>query len=292
MKKIVCLFVIVSFLSVSFKTDIPAYLIYKKGGKKTSFAKMMKELKEADVILFGELHNEAICHWLQLETAKALYEEKMDKLFIGMEMFERDDQLLMNEYLKACISESSFEKEAKIWPNYRTDYKPVVQFAKEKSIPVIASNIPRRYASVVYTKGLEGLDSLDEQAYHYIAPLPIRYDPNLSSYKEMMSMMGTMGGKSTHAGNNLPKAQAIKDATMAYSILEVWSPGDIFLHLNGTFHSEKYEGIYWYLKQDNPDLKIITIATVNELNIEEPDEKKLGLADYIICIPANMTKTH
>jgi uncharacterized iron-regulated protein len=90
---------------------------------------------------------------------------------------------------------------------------------------------------------------------------------------------------------NLPKAQAAKDATMAYFILENWSEGKTFFHFNGTYHSDNFEGIVWHLKQQNPGLKIITIATVQQKELDKLSEENEQLASYILCVPDNMTRT-
>ena len=95
-----------------------------------------------------------------------------------------------------------------------------------------------------------------------------------------------------HGGDNLPKAQAIKDATMAHFILENKKEGQTFIHYNGTYHSNNFEGIVWYLKQANPDLKIITISSVEQEEIGSLVKENIGLANFILCTPASMTKTH
>jgi len=200
-------------------------------------------------------------------------------------MFESDNQLLIDEYFEDLISQKSFEKETRLWDQYKTDYKPLLEYAKENDIKYIATNIPRRYASLVYKKGIEYLDSLSDNAKQYIAPLPIEVDLELASYKEMAQMM------KGHGGENLPKSQAVKDATMAHFILENYTDGDVFLHLNGDYHSKNYEGIVWYLKQSRPELKVMTISTVNSEDINKLDETTQKQADFILCVPEDMTKT-
>ncbi len=182
------------------------------------------------------------------------------------------------------------EQFQKLWKNYGTDYQPLVEFAKDSGLKFIATNIPRRYASVVYKKGFEGLEEISDEAKQFVAPMPVEYDPELKGYKAMMEMMGGMGGG--HANLNLPKAQAIKDATMAHFILESWKRGKTFLHYNGTYHSNDFEGIVWYLKQAKPNLNIVTIASVEQDTIAPLKEENLRLADYILCVPSDMTKTY
>jgi uncharacterized iron-regulated protein len=284
-------FLILVVLFAAMKGDKPAYVIYKAEGKQVKYSDMAEDALKADIVFFGEQHNSPISHWMELELTKALFAEKRSSLIIGAEMFETDNQLLLDEYLLGNIAQKNFEKEAKLWDNYQTDYKPLVEFAKENKLPFVGTNIPRRYASLVNKKGFEGLDSLTVDAKALIAPLPVKYDPELKGYKAMLEMNEGMPAGS-HSNENLPKAQAIKDATMAASILKFWKPGKTFLHYNGAYHSDNYEGIVWYLKQEKPELKIMTISTVEQDTISDLKKESINLADYIICVPTDMTKTY
>jgi len=277
---------IVVIISLSFKTDKPAYRLFNHEGKQMKYSKMMEKIAESDVVFFGELHNNPICHWLQFELTRDLYQQRNGNIILGAEMFERDNQLILNEYLEGSISSKSYKKEARLWPNYKTDYAPLVEFAKDSSLKFIATNIPRRYASAVYNNGLEALEELSPEARSYIAPLPIEYDPELEGYKNMLEMAGG------HGGANLPKAQAIKDATMAYSIAGWAGEGKLFIHYNGTYHSDDFEGILWYLNKYKPNLNIITISSVEQKDLNELEEEFLDKANYILAVDVNMTKTH
>ncbi len=291
MKKVKYLLLIMIFISASaHKSDKSAYSIFNEKGKEVKYKKMLEAALEADIVMFGELHNNPISHWLQLHITEDLFTEIGTDLVLAAEMFEADNQLILDEYLSGTIKQKSFEDEARLWNNYKTDYKPLVEFAKENNLKFIASNIPRRYASLVHKQGFEGLDSLTDAGKAFIAPLPPEYDPELPGYKAMMEMMGGMG--QGHANPNLPKAQAIKDATMANFTLANWSPGKTVIHYNGAYHSDNFEGIVWYLRQQNPDLKILTITTVEQAGIAELEEENIGIANYTICVPENMTKTY
>ena len=170
-----------------------AYTLYDADGKKIHYQSLLDKASEADVILFGELHNNPICHWLQYELTADLYEIKKDQLILGAEMFETDDQVILDEYLGGKISEKTFKDEAKEWTNYQTDYKPLVDFAKQNKIPFVATNIPRRYANMVFNRGIKSLDSLSTQAKSWICPLPFPYDSNLACYKNIAKATGGHG---------------------------------------------------------------------------------------------------
>ncbi|MFH1118417.1 MAG: ChaN family lipoprotein [Bacteroidota bacterium] len=274
----------------SMRGDMPAYEIYNSTGKTTDFEKLVREASEADVILFGEIHNNPICHWLQYELTRNLYILKKGNLILGAEMFENDNTLVISEYLAGKVKDKNFETEAKLWPNYRTDYKPLLEFARDSNLRFIATNIPRRYAALVNRQGFEGLDLLDADAKKLIAPLPIDYDPDLPGYKSMIEMMGENAG--SHVNDNLPKAQAVKDATMAYFISLNTGIGKTFLHFHGTYHSDNYEGIVWYLRRLKPELKILTINSSEQDETGRLDKENEGIADFIIVTPTSMTKTH
>ncbi len=272
------------FTTFIFSQNKPAYKLYNENGGKVSYKKMINKMKKADVVLFGEHHNNPIVHWLQLEATSDL--NKSRKLILGAEMFEADNQQELNDYLSGKITQKAFDTLARLWKNYPTDYKPLVDFAKKNKIKFIATNIPRSFASEVYKGGFKSLDSLTLEEKSWMAPLPIKYDANLPGYVKMMKMMGG------HGGDNLPKAQAIKDATMAYFILKNKENDKLFIHYNGSYHSDDFEGIGWYLKQENPSLKIVTVSVVESENVKKFDKEKKGKGDFIIVVPSIMTKTY
>ena len=289
MKQGFFIFLILSvFLFSSFKPDKPAYRLVTSDGKPVKYQKMTDDLKDADMVFFGELHNNPIAHWLEYEVTKSLYASRGKDLILGAEMLEADNQLILNEYLEKFIPVKHFEEEARLWKNYKTDYKPLVDFAHDSGLVFVADNIPRRYASIVNKEGFKGLEKLSDEAKSYIHPLPVPYDPEVKCYKDMLSMKG-MG---THITPNFPKAQAVKDATMAWFIYKNWEKGKIFLHYNGSYHSDRHQGIVWYLLKQDPSLHIKTISVVSQKDIDTLNPANKGLADYIVIVPEDMTKTY
>jgi uncharacterized iron-regulated protein len=284
--KCYAILILLSFsLSVSAQ-DKPAYKVFTGTGKKSDYKDILKDAGKADVVFFGELHDNPVAHWLELEITKDIHTDKGKDLILAAEMFETDNQLIIDEYFSDIIKESSFEKEVRLWKNYQTDYKPLISFAKENGLKFVASNIPRRYASLVASGGFEALQKLSPEALKYIAPMPVEYDPELPCYKDMLSMDGAIGGGMENKVNeNLPKAQAMKDATMARSIANFWNSGQTVIHYNGSYHSDRHMGIIWYLNKYAPGVKVMTITTVLQ------DDESLGLADYVIVIPSSMTRT-
>lgn len=284
MKKIVLFLISLSVVLTTQAQHRPAYILYNANGKKVSYKKMIRFIKEKDIVLFGEFHNNPISHWLQLEVTKDCRQYR--DLVLGAEMFEQDNQTALDLYLQDKISAKGLDSSARLWKNYPTDYAPLVNFAKENKIAFAATNVPRRYASMIARGGFEALDTIPAREKAWIAPLPIAYDAELPGYKKMLEMMGG------HSGENLPKAQAIKDATMAHFILKYYKPGRLFIHYNGAYHSENYEGIVWYLKNERPTLKIATITTVLQKDIHHLLKENKHKADFIICVDEDMTTTY
>ncbi len=285
MKKLYCSVLFCALVFLSFGQSKEPFILYNAKGKKVSYKKMMKGLQDADVILFGELHNNPITHWLQYEVTNDLAGEK--DLVLGAEMIEADNQDELDLYLAGEINYGELDSMARLWPNYKTDYAPLVEIAKSNKVPFIGTNIPRRYASQVFYEGFEALETLPAEEKAWIAPLPIAYDPELPGYKAMLEM--AMGG---HGGENFPKAQAIKDATMAHFILENVKEGSTFIHYNGAYHSDNYEGILWYLKKGKEELTYKTITTVLQADVSKLSAEYLNRADFIICVDENMTTTY
>lgn len=267
-----------------FAQEKSPYALFTKSGNKTNYAKLLREASQSEVVLFGEYHDNSVVHWLELELAKDL--TKQTSLTLGAEMLEADNQSQVNAYLAKKITQKQLDSLARLWPNYKTDYKPLVDWAKEKSLPFIATNVPRKYASLVYKKGFDALLELPDQEKAWMAPFPIFYDANLPGYANMLAEMGG------HGGENLPKAQAIKDATMAYFIGKNLAKNGVFLHYNGTYHSDNFEGIGFYLKRALPELKIITISTVTQADLNALAPENVSKADFILVIDDDVTKTY
>jgi uncharacterized iron-regulated protein len=284
MKKLLFSILFFAFASLLQAQQKSPYTLFDAKGRKVSYTKMIRQLKNKDIVLFGEYHNNAIAHWLQLSVTKDLHANR--QMALGAEMFEADNQGALDNYLSGKLSAKGLDSNARLWKNYPTDYAPLVNYAKANNIPFIATNIPRKYAALVNKGGFGKLDSLTSEEKKWMAPLPMAYDASLPGYVNMIKMMGV------HATENMPKAQASKDATMAHFILANHANGSLFLHFNGAYHSDNFDGINWYLKQQKPNLKIGTISTVSQANIKSLLAENMGKADFIICVDIDMTNTY
>lgn len=272
--------------------ELKAYQLYNKKGTPVSFSTFIEDLSaNYDIVLFGEYHDNALNHWLELKTTQALYQKRGEDLILGAEMFERDNAQEVKAYVTDHITGESFAEEARLWPNYKTDYKPLLDFAKTHQLPFIATNVPRHYAQLVAQHNMDTLLSLTRKEQSYIAKLPLKVSMRTPGYNQMKDMM------MEHAGSrvqNYINAQALKDATMAESIQQNWEKGKLFLHFNGNFHSKAYGGIYWYLKRHKKFLQRLRVAVITVVQTEDEElslPENIEKTEAILVLPQDMTRT-
>jgi len=287
MRKLMTLLLSLTAL-VSYAQPKPAYSIFTADGRQTDYGKMLKTLQDADVIFIGETHNCPVAHWMEYEITSDIIQKSPKGLTLGAEMFETDNQLLVDEYTRGLISSDKFEAEAKLWDNYWTDYSSLLYLAREHKLRFVATNVPRRYASFVKDNGLEALNALPDEAKGLMAPLPITFDAQAQD-AAMFGFMQMMGGKGS-ANSHFAEAQAVKDATMAWFISRNFDRK--FIHYNGNFHSDNRGGIIPYLEQYLPGKKIATVCSVRQDKIDSLDKENRSRADFIIVAPTDFPMSY
>lgn len=263
------------------------YKIYDTKNKRmVTIADLVQSVKDMDVLFFGEEHNDSIAHRLQDTLYRSLL-SRYGTVTLSMEMFERDCQQVLDEYLRDFITDGMLVKEGRAWSNYK-DYRPMVNTARQWRQKVIAANAPRRYVNMVSRKGLAGLDSLPKSSKSYFAKLPI--DTVNQPYFEKFSKL--MGGM--HEGNNIYYAQTLWDATMAESIYRYWkkNKNKKIFHLNGRFHTDYRLGTFTQLLRKNKKLKIQNISCFAAADFNDPGwDQYESLGDYIIVTDPEVQKS-
>ncbi|WP_293308964.1 ChaN family lipoprotein [Pedobacter sp. UBA5917] len=256
------------------------YKIYDvKKQKNISVDDIISDMATADVLFFGEDHNDSIGHYLEAEIFKKLSTAYPRKTALSMEMFHTDVQPEVDEYLAGLISEKNFIKEGRAWGNYK-DYKPLVEYARANSIKVIAANAATRYSNAVTMGGLKALENFPKTSFNFLPPTPI--DTAQGRYYEKFTE--TLGGHSM-GSMKIYQTQNLWDATMAWSINKFVkaNKGIKVLQLNGRFHSDEKLGTLAKLAQANPRLKILNISSFSDKSFASPDwEKFRNLGDYVI----------
>lgn len=233
-----------------------------KSGAELSARQLAQKLSQYDVVFFGEYHDQGEIHQAELELLQAIHKVKGEKLALSMEMFEADNQTKLNDFLAGSLSEEDFLATSRPWPNYKTDYAPLVNFAKEKKMPVIAANVPRFLAAHVAKNNAstEGVEAQYQQwlPKHTYAPKGAYKD---KFYAQMSSPAAPMKMPPQRLAA-VYAAQCLKDDKMAESIAAFSDEHKNMqvLHINGCFHSDAYLGTAQKLEALRPKLKVAVIT--------------------------------
>ena len=283
------------------------YRIYSvRAGKEVTINDIVADMAAHDVLFYGEEHNDSVTHYLEHTILEALYAKYGAQMTLSMEMFDRDVQEVMEEYLMGSIREKHFVKDARAWPNYR-DYRPMVEFAKDKGMHVICANAPQRYTNLAGRKGQAALMELPEASKENFAPLP--YDTATGAYYEKLTGLpahapGALNDTAKKAapspiagmgGFDLVMAQSLWDATMAYSISSYLRKhkGQKVMQVNGAFHSDEGFAVVTQLHNYRPKVSTLVISSSSDAafpNIKWADYKKNG--DYIIITDPMVPRTY
>ncbi|MBI4945250.1 MAG: ChaN family lipoprotein [Bacteroidetes bacterium] len=285
------------------------YKIYStKANKEVPLNDILEDMKNNDVLFFGEGHNDSVAHYLEAKILEMFYQKFAGNTALSMEMFERDVQTVMNEYLQGSIREKNFTKDARVWSNYR-DYKPMVEFAKSNKLDVICANAAARYSNLAVRKGLKGLMVLPNESKNNFAPLP--YDTASGKYYEKLQTLFGSGPSHTSTPSvtdtikkapsmppmpqmNLIMGQSLWDATMAYSISQYLAKNKNkkVLQVNGRFHSEEGFAAVTQLKKYRPKTKILIVTSISDDSFPNIDWNGLkNLGDYIIATDPTVPRT-
>ena len=282
--------------------------LHHSDGSEAGLEAVVARASEVDVIFVGERHGNAGTHALQLRLLSMLIEETRAEgreLVLGLEMFERDVQPVLDEYLAELITEEHFLSVARPWPNYSRDYRPVVEMARKEGIRVLATNTPRRYADRVSRLGPEALEALPSEARRHLPPLPFP-GPSEAYRAEWEARMDalTHGHGASHEGQYALVVQALWDASMAHSIHEALEarpsgtderegqdpPSPLVLHLTGTFHVENRTGVPEALRHYRPSVRDLVVTawpvdTPKDFEAATGGVTLTGLADFVALTP-------
>jgi len=266
------------------------YKIYDTRSKQiTTIDNIVSDLSNADVLFFGEEHNDSVGHYLENKIFRALYSQYGNSIALSMEMFETDNQLVLNEYLAGTIDESRLAKDARLWSNYK-DYRPMIEYAKQNHLPVIAADPPRRYVSMVSRRGMKSLDSLSEEAKTYLPPLP--YDTLSGRYRD--KFIEVMQGSPGATSPNIYHSQSLWDAGMSYCINQFLkkNKGKKIFHCVGKFHVEEKLGTAAQLQMRNKKLRILNIICFPDKSFPNPGWDSFSvLGDYVIITDPDVKRS-
>lgn len=260
-----------------------AWKLYDGQGKSISQKKLTKQMSRAEVVFFGEEHDNAVAHYLSLKLLIDFIEEN-DQAVFALEMLETDQQEVLNELNAGKIAVGDLTNYTDLWSNF-SDYAPMLDTALSLNVPIIASNIPRPWASALFHGGRDSLSQAIGADTALACPIDFEVDITLSQYANLEEMSVHFGDK------HFVEAQAVKDATMAKMILQQLEKGNTVFHLNGCYHSDFHQGIVWYLKQQLPKTEVFTISVVTSSTLAWNTEWT-NKADVVIVIDGDFPRSY
>lgn len=270
------------------------FRVFDGKGDDSGIDAIISAAANTDVLFLGETHDDAVAHAIQLELFRLIIENygKDRRVVLSMEMFERDVQVVVDEFLNGLIREDHFMMSSRPWGNFKTDYKPLFDLAKEKKLEVIAANAPRRYVNMVSRNGRQALAKLSPAARTWLPPLP--YAEASPAYTaKFRSLMG--GSSEAMMGlDNILSSQSLWDASMAYWISRSLAKDKrgLVVHLNGLFHTESRLGTVEHLMKYRPKARAIVVTMRPENEFRSFDQKRhSGIGDFVILTDASVPRS-
>jgi len=302
-----------AFYSSTQTPALPYRVYHSATGKPATLKDIVEAMNASDAVFIGELHDDSIAHLIEAQLLEAAFEKygrgggttsgnnsngnganvRSRAVTLSLEMFERDVQTELDEYLAGLITERQFLLSSRPWSNYAKDYRPLVEFARTHNLTVIAANAPERYVNRVARLGSGSLNELSQAAKRWLAPLPV---PTASAayagkFKEFLGAdqsghMAHGGGGGGDAAAQLLEAQSLRDATMGYAIAGKLKaqPNALLLHVNGGFHSKGRLGTPEQLLSYRPQARLIVVDIVSREAFDEVEAKRAGRADDFVIV--------
>jgi uncharacterized iron-regulated protein len=271
------------------------YRIYRGDGSTATLDQLVAESRATVVTFLGESHDDPVAHYLEEQILRRTWDPAAA---LSLEMFERDVQYVLDEYLAGFITENHLVASARAWKNYALDYRPLIEFAKEKRMPVLASNAPRRYVDRVSRLGSGSLAEIAPEGRRFLPPLP--YAEASADYAAKFARVmeeHREEGKppSSESITRSLQAQSLWDAAMAYSIAEFLTkhPGKRVSHVNGSFHTAHRLGIVEHLLRYRPNTPIVVVTILPEPSFPAFDVKRMyGAGTFVVVTDPTLPRTH
>jgi len=262
-----------------------------RAGRAVGYEDFFRCLASAEAVFVGEEHDDPETHQAELWLLENLHERWGPKLTLAMEMFERDGQNALDDYLAGRSTEAQLAKAVRLWSNYKTDYRPLIEYARARRFPVIGSNVPRGIARDASQNGATAaLTKLPEKD----KPLAAAFTnaPDDAYFSRFRSIIGEGHGGPTldeAAIRRFYEAQCLKDDTMAESVARALETGRRVLHVSGAFHLDAGLGIparvLWRRPVPAPRLALVKIVPVLGDLARADAGKWRNEADFLLFVP-------
>jgi uncharacterized iron-regulated protein len=276
-------------------TPEPAVRVYDtKTRRFVSFRQFADVVASRDLVFFGEQHDDPTTHAAEHAVLAALGERR-SHVVLTLEMFERDVQATLDQYLAGAVPEEKFLATSRPWERYATDYRPMVELARVRGWPVVAANVPRRLASAVSRRGLAVLDTMNARDRGYMAKQhACPKDTYYEKFAETMKGHSAGGGPPTAADmaamaqmtDRFYEAQCVKDEAMGEAIAEAFMrapKGSVVFQVDGAFHSDFGLGTVERARRRLPKASSVIITAVPVADLAKPDtEAHAAKADYVM----------
>lgn len=294
-----------------------AFACYRGTGERCAMSEVLKAAEKVDVVVVGETHDDPVAHQLELYMLVALHRQTNGRCRLSLEMFERDVQPVIDEYLAGCIRERDLLQDARPWANYE-DYKPLVEFAKETGVAVVAANVPRRYVgaagrdpralkAIAGDRSEEGGVQWPPESRSYLPPLPLP-KPSSAYMQHLLADAAVLrpeqvgleatAGQCPYIGlskrDGLLSPMLLWDAGMAYTIATSLEehPDEVVLHVCGSFHCEGNHGIVEMLQAYRPTTRTLTIVVIAEEDCDSFREEHKGRGDFVLLTDSRLPRSH
>lgn len=269
---------------------VPHRVFDSRSGDMTDFEAMVVTLASADVVFLGEQHDDFGTHRLQAAVLEGIARRRQGPVVVALEMFERDAQPALDAWMRGASTEAAFLEHSRPWPNYAADYRPLIEVARAENWPVVAGNVPRRFAQLVGRKGLRSLDSLPPGDRALIADeLVCPRDEYWRRFAETMGDMSGHGMQVTPAEADAMKwrfyeAQCVKDETMAEAVARAYREHEtLVVHVNGAFHSDRGLGTAERVRRRLPDARVVVVTFVPRADLDTVDAAAhRAMGDFIV----------
>ncbi|MBT8439090.1 MAG: ChaN family lipoprotein, partial [Gammaproteobacteria bacterium] len=251
-----------------------------KPGQTLSLAAILQHENDARVILVGEQHTRVDHHQVQFEIMRYMHEHDID-LAVGLEWFQQPFQSHLNDFLAGNITEKQLLNRTEYFDRWAYDYRlyqPILLYAREHGIPLLALNADRELSKVVTKKRFEELaDELKQQ-------LPSSFDWSDKAYEKRLEKIFKMHPDFPGTFEGFLRGQLLWDETMAENAADYLKehPQKRMLVFAGSGHIEFGSGIPNRIKRRIKE-KVITI-----LPSESPAGVKPGKADYLVFSQMNL----
>jgi len=282
---------LILLLTAQVTSYVPERVFDSRQKSLTDFEAMVADLARADVVLVGEQHDDPNTHRLEAAILQGLQRRGVTAT-VSLEMFERDVQAHVDDYLSGKLAEEAFIAQSRPWPRYATDYKPLVDFAQAHGWSVLAANVPRRHASAVAKSGLAAAESLSPDERVQVArDLQCPLDNYFKRFSDTMNSHPVPGSENQSAEERAATteryyfAQCVKDETMAESIAAAaqGARGPI-VHYNGAFHSDFGAGVGERVRRRLPGKRVVIVSVlpVQDIDPIAPTPEDATRADYLV----------